>query len=1169
MMNNFSITRMFNIFQKTVTAIILAAMIGILSGTIFARMAEASHTVDGNGFTNVTATPSSGTLTAGQQLQVDLTISGLDTTDTNPITSPTCLVNGVEVSSTYTNLTSGSDGHFRFIYTVGASDTDRTAGQIPINCTLVQSHTVTVTAFDDGNTVVINASGTLGADTTAPTVTSTTPASNATNVPLNSTISATFSEAMNSSTLSIDSFIVTSSAGGGSIAGSVSYSGNTATFTPGFSLTADTVYTAQITTGAEDLSGNALASTTTWNFTTTTNASSNSGPGNNALLNGSTAIDFPTAAIPSSGTLTTGQTLTVRFTDSSGTTNATSTSCLVNGVDTSSNFHNVEAGIYETTYTVGASDTNRAAGNVTIDCTIFGDPNTIEVTRFNDSNTVAIDTSGGENAPTLSGVSLSPASGTVQAGDTITATLTAAGGQTDLAVTGLCRINAVDVSGSFVNNNDGTYTLSYTVGSNDGERPAGHIPVGCTLGNSGGNVTASAWNDGNTLSIDTNDDGIIDNGTNNLGFTITASPSSGTLGVGSQLVISMQDPLPSGDVTIVPTGTVGPGSVTVSNGCKVNDVDVSGSYAYFGNGLYKVTYTVGSGDANQTAGNIPFDCSLSNHTGTVRLVAFTDNNTVAVDLSTDTTAPTVTSTNPANNATNVATDSNIEVTFSELMDSSTVNNSSFTVTSSGGAVAGSISSSGSTAVWVFNPTNNLAAGTTYTATVTTGAKDAASNPISGNHSWTFTTTGSGNTNPTLQSIAITIPATKLNYTVGESLDISGLVVTGTYSDGSTQTQSITTSNITGFNSSTTANNQVLTITVNGRTTTYSVNILAGTSVTLNNSSPQVTVANSTDPLVITVASGTTSPTINVSSLVSSGTGILPAITISTSNNVVVTIPASTTVTGDLAWNEIISAPTSTTITLPSVAGQARTLSMAIELGSTGKLSFNKGVRILFPGQAGKKVGYVRSGIEFTEITATCSADTQAAGNALATDADCKIDVGADLVVWTKHFTTFATYTQTAAGGNSGMGGGNSGGGGGGGGFSAVNLGFLNPVAQRAILGCDVRTNGFSTVTGEPCSTNIPNALTTPVNIVARSGSNGNGQVLGASTFKFTMKLKMGMSGEDVIELQNKLTELGYYTGKIDGKFGKKTRTALMKFQKAKGLKADGIMGTATMAALNM
>ena len=79
---------------------------------------------------------------------------------------------------------------------------------------------------------------------------------------------------------------------------------------------------------------------------------------------------------------------------------------------------------------------------------------------------------------------------------------------------------------------------------------------------------------------------------------------------------------------------------------------------------------------------------------------------------------------------------------------------------------------------------------------------------------------------TLQSIAITTPANNLSYNIGDSLDITGLVVTGTYSDGSTQPQSITTANVTGFNSTAVAANQVLSITVNGMTATYKVQIVA-------------------------------------------------------------------------------------------------------------------------------------------------------------------------------------------------------------------------------------------------------------------------------------------------------------------------------------------------------
>ncbi|MDY0236158.1 MAG: bacterial Ig-like domain-containing protein, partial [Gudongella sp.] len=83
------------------------------------------------------------------------------------------------------------------------------------------------------------------------------------------------------------------------------------------------------------------------------------------------------------------------------------------------------------------------------------------------------------------------------------------------------------------------------------------------------------------------------------------------------------------------------------------------------------------------------------------------------------------------------------------------------------------------------------------------------------------------TNPvTLSSIAITTPATKLIYTVGDMLDIAGMVVTGTYSDASTQIETITAANVTGFNSAAAVASQTLTVTVGGKTTTYTVEIKA-------------------------------------------------------------------------------------------------------------------------------------------------------------------------------------------------------------------------------------------------------------------------------------------------------------------------------------------------------
>lgn len=64
-------------------------------------------------------------------------------------------------------------------------------------------------------------------------------------------------------------------------------------------------------------------------------------------------------------------------------------------------------------------------------------------------------------------------------------------------------------------------------------------------------------------------------------------------------------------------------------------------------------------------------------------------------------------------------------------------------------------------------------------------------------------------------------------------------------------------------------------------------------------------------------------------------------------------------------------------------------------------------------------------------------------------------------------------------------------------------------------------------------------------------------------------LKQGSSGAAVKTLQNKLISLGYLTGTADGVFGAKTKTAVIAFQSAKGLTADGVVGTKTAQALGI
>jgi hypothetical protein len=99
-----------------------------------------------------------------------------------------------------------------------------------------------------------------------PVVHGTTPYGGAKNVAVDSTVTATFSEAMDPATISISTF--TLSGPGGAVAGTVSYSGLTATFTPSAALEHAKTYTATVTTGAKDLDGNPMQADYTWDFTT-------------------------------------------------------------------------------------------------------------------------------------------------------------------------------------------------------------------------------------------------------------------------------------------------------------------------------------------------------------------------------------------------------------------------------------------------------------------------------------------------------------------------------------------------------------------------------------------------------------------------------------------------------------------------------------------------------------------------------------------------------------------------------------------------------------------------------------------------------------------------------------------------------------------------------------
>src|SRR6185437_13497901 len=206
--------------------------------------------------------------------------------------------------------------------------------------------------------------------------------------------------------------------------------------------------------------------------------------------------------------------------------------------------------------------------------------------------------------------------------------------------------------------------------------------------------------------------------------------------------------------------------------------------------------------------------------------------------------------------------------------------------------------------------------------------------------------------------------------------------------------------------------------------------LGSTQVLVGNLVQNLTVTSDKPQLVISssnaVLSNVTIPydvaaTINYSKIISGGSvQISNELTISKNTNsgnapeIKITIPASTTMTGT-NWDGVLSLPkiqSSDNLNFPVAAGQVAAPQLVITVGSSESLTFNQPVRLLLAGQTGTHVGFFHNTNTVTEITATCTSDSVSGVPSGANE--CKINVGSDLVVWTKHFTGFGTWSSSSS-----------------------------------------------------------------------------------------------------------------------------------------------------------
>ena len=214
---------------------------------------------------------------------------------------------------------------------------------------------------------------------------------------------------------------------------------------------------------------------------------------------------------------------------------------------------------------------------------------------------------------------------------------------------------------------------------------------------------------------------------------------------------------------------------------KAGTVAVAGTVSYVG---LSATFTHAAAFASNTIYTAAISTGAKNVAGTPLASVHTWTFTTGTLL--DTTPPTVISTTPLDLAIDVSVGKHPTATFSEPMDPTTVSALTFTLAQGTTPIPGTVSYAAAGTTATFVPASPLTAGLTYTATITTGARDSAGNAMVANHTWTFTTSACslapvalGTADPFVVLAGSTVTNTGIGTSLTGDLGLSpGTVVTG-------------------------------------------------------------------------------------------------------------------------------------------------------------------------------------------------------------------------------------------------------------------------------------------------------------------------------------------------------------------------------------------------------
>ncbi|HYN82562.1 MAG TPA: Ig-like domain-containing protein [Gemmatimonadaceae bacterium] len=587
-------------------------------------------------------------------------------------------------------------------------------------------------------------------DLTPPRVINNQPPNNFNGVSPGATATATFSEPMDPATINTTTFTLRVTGTGAAIPGTVTYNATTrlAEFKPASPMPSSTNVTATVTTGAKDARGNGLTANFIWAFTIADVAAP--------------TVIATTPTNGAAGVSPTAPNITVTFSEpmDPNTINSGSFTLRVTGGADVPGTVVYNPATRVATFTPNAPLTSGTSYTATVAATVR------DVAGNSLGTAVQFSfTTGDIDAPRL--VQTAPAN--LATGVATNAVVTARFSEpmdvnTINTTTFTLRVSGTNapVAGS-VGYNAATNTATFTPTA----------PLSPSTGYIAAVTTGARDVAGNALAPSVVPNPWTFTTTDNVPPTVTAvSPTNGATGVATNTAVNITFS------EAMDANTINGATITLRN--PSTSALVAGVVTTVGTTGARFTPSVAL--AAGTTYSLTVTTGVSDVAGNAMAAPFTSGFTTAPAI--DNTAPTVTGVSPANGATGVATNTVVNITFSEAMDAGTITGATISLrnTATSAAVAGAVSLIG-TNVARFTPNVALAAGTGYTVTATTGVRDVAGNAMASQFTSTFTTVAApDNTAPTVISVspasgANAPPNTKVYVTFSEPMDAT--TITGT------------------------------------------------------------------------------------------------------------------------------------------------------------------------------------------------------------------------------------------------------------------------------------------------------------------------------------------------------------------------------------------------------